>query len=147
MDSFNRDWQRWFPGGKDEKPAPPAPGGWTGSRILLILAGVFALFIFLNVAKGFYTEWLWFSSLGYNSVYATILKTKLLLFFSAAGIFCLMFLGSLVLAARLSPGGEVHFWPWAVAGRLQQVAKLNLILGTVLPPKRIPLLKLELKIV
>ncbi len=132
MDSFNRDWQSWFPGGKDEKPASPTPGGWTTSRVLLVLAGAFALFILANIAKGFYTEWLWFSSLGYSSVYVTILTTRLLLFFLAAVIFCLMFFGSLVLAARLSPSGEVHFWPWAVAGQLRHVAKVNVILGTVL---------------
>ena len=132
MDSFNRDWQSWFPRGKEEKPAPPAPGGWTTSRVLLLLGGAFTLFILLNVAKGFYTEWLWFSSLGYSSVYATILKTKLLLFFSAAVIFCLMFFGSMLLARRTSPDKKVHLWPWAVAGQLQKVARLNLILGTAL---------------
>jgi len=36
-------------------------------KVFLILAGALALFILLNILKGFYTEWLWFSSLDYSS--------------------------------------------------------------------------------
>ncbi|GAH71858.1 unnamed protein product, partial [marine sediment metagenome] len=84
------------------------------------------------MSKGFYTEWLWFNSLGYGSVYATILKTKVLLFFSAAIIFAILFLGNLVLATRLAPKTEAHFWPWAIVRQLQSILKLNVILGTAL---------------
>ena len=132
MDSFDRQWQRWFPEGGDKKPEPPPEGGWTTSRVILILAGLLILFILVNIAKGFYTEWLWFSSLGYGSVYATILKTKLLLFFSAAIIFAILFLGNLVLATRLAPKTEAHFWPWAIVSRLQRILRVNVILGTAL---------------
>jgi len=71
--------------------------------VFLVLGGVLALFILISIAKGFYTEWLWFSSLDYGSVYTTILQTKVLLFFSAAIIFCALFLGNFVLATRLAP--------------------------------------------
>ena len=71
--------------------------------MLLILAGVLVLFIIINIAKGLYTEWLWFKSLDYGTVYATILKTKVLVFFSAAIVFCILFLGNLVLATHLAP--------------------------------------------
>jgi len=130
MDSFNREWQRWFPGEEKEgAPAPPQPGGKT-SGVLLALVGVFILFILLNVAKGFYTEWLWFSSLDYGSVYTTILKTKVLVFFLAAVIFCLLLLGNLVLAARLVPKSDGSFWPWAIVRPLQRVLRWGVILGT-----------------
>ena len=76
MDSFSRDWQRWFPEDKDKEPAPPRHGR-AASRVILVLVGLLVLFILLNIIKGFYTEWLWFSSLGYGSVYAIILKTRL----------------------------------------------------------------------
>jgi len=129
LSSFDyRKWQRWFPESGDEKPVQHrhTPG------IILIMAIVLALFIVLNIAKGFYTEWLWFSSLGYGSVYTTILKTKVLIFFSAAIIFCILFLGNLILATRLAPKTEAHFWPWAIASRIQPTLKLSVILGTAL---------------
>jgi len=100
--------------------------------VLLILAGALALLILLNISKGLYTEWLWFNSLGYGSVYATILKTKVLIFFSAAIIFGILFLGNLVLATRLAPQTEPSFWPWAIVRRLQPILRLNVILGTAL---------------
>ena len=132
LDSFDRQWQRWFPEDKGEKPVPPARQGWTTARVLLILAGALTLFILINTSKGWYTEWLWFSSLGYGSVFATILKTKVLIFFSAAIIFGILFLGNLVLATRLAPKTEAHFWPWAIVRQLQPILKLNVILGTAL---------------
>ena len=133
MDSFDRQWERWFPPEKKgEKPAAPAKHDGASGRVFLILAGVLALFIFLNISKGVYTEWLWFSSLGYGSVYTIILKTKVLVFFSAAIIFCILFLGNLVLATRLAPKTEVHFWPWAIVRPLQKILRWNVLLGTAL---------------
>ena len=132
LDSFERQWQRWFPEDRDKEPAPPARRRWTATRIFLILAGVLVLFIILNISKGFYSEWLWFSNLGYGSVYTTILKTKVMLFFSAAIIFCILFLGNLVLATRLASKTEAHFWPWSVANQIQKRLRLGVILGTAL---------------
>jgi len=131
LDSFDKQWQRWFPEDKSgQTPPSERRGGGTG-RVLWILAGVVVLlFILLNITKGFYTEWLWFSNLGYGSVYATILKTKILVFFCAAIIFCVLFLGNLVLAARLVPKREAHFWLWALASWLQRRIKWGVILGT-----------------
>jgi len=100
--------------------------------VLLILAGALILFIVINIAKGLYTEWLWFNSLGYDSVYTTILKTKVLVFFSAAIIFCVFFLGNLVLATRLAPKSRANIWPWAIVRQLQQVSRLSIVIGTAL---------------
>ena len=132
LNSFDRQWQRWFPEDKGKEPAPPAKRGWTTARVFLILAGALTLFILINIAKGWYSEWLWFNSLGYGSVYTTILKTKVLVFFSAAFIFGILFLGNLVLATRLAPKTEPSFWPWAIVRRLQPILRWNVILGTVL---------------
>ena len=131
MNSFDRQWQRWFPENRDEKPVPP-PGRGHISKVVIIIAIAVALFIALNVLKGIYTEWLWFNSLGYGSIYTTILKTRVLIFFSAAIIFCILFLGNLLLATRLTPGSEAHFWPWDIVRRLQRVSKTGVILGTTL---------------
>jgi len=127
LDSFDRQWQRWFPEDRAEKPTRRK---WTVTRVFSILAGVLVLFILLNILKGFYTEWLWFGSLGYGSVYTTILKTKLAVFFSAAVIFCVLFLGNLVLAARLAPKADQHFWPWATVHRAEKLLRVTVILGT-----------------
>jgi len=132
LSSFDyRKWQQWFPEGGDEKRVGPVLRGRTVG-IVLILAAVLAIFILLNIAKGFYTEWLWFSSLGYGSVYATILKSRALIFFCAAIAFCLFFGGNLVLAMRLAPKSGSSFWPWAIVGRLQPLLGLGFILGTAL---------------
>jgi len=102
------------------------------TSIISILAGLLILFILISVAKGFYTEWLWFSSLGYGTVYTTILKTRVLVFFLAAIIFSILFLGNLVLATRLVPKTETSLWPWAIVRRLQPMLRLSVILGTAL---------------
>ncbi|MBN1374859.1 MAG: UPF0182 family protein [Dehalococcoidia bacterium] len=114
MDSFEGQWQRWFPQNEGEKAAPPVKRKSTTTIVFLALAVVFAIFILLDIAKNFYTEWLWFSSLSYGNVYTTILQTRLLLFFSAAIVFFLLFFGNFALAARLTPKETVRAWPWAM---------------------------------
>jgi uncharacterized membrane protein (UPF0182 family) len=134
LDDFSRQWQRWFPEDEEAKKKKPPPSRrwpviW---KVLAIIAGVIVLYIIFNIFKGIYTEWLWFDSLGYGSVYTTILKTKVLIFFVAAIIFCLLFLGNLVLATRLAPQTEAKFWPWALVSRIQKMLRWNVILGTVI---------------
>jgi len=82
--------------------------------------------------KGLYTEWLWFDSLDYGSVYTTILTTKILLFFCGAITFCLLFLGNLMLATRLAPKAKAQLWPWVIVDRLQRLSKWSIIAGTAL---------------
>jgi len=132
LNSFDyRKWQRWFPASRAQEPAQRVRRGRT-TKVIIILAAVVVLFIVLSILRGFYTEWLWFSSLGYSSIYVTILKSRVLIFFSAAAIFCILFLGNLVLAARLVPKTEAHFWPWTLVPQLQRQVKLGTILGTTL---------------
>jgi uncharacterized membrane protein (UPF0182 family) len=99
---------------------------------MLILAGALTLFIIINVGKGFYTEWLWFDSVEYGSVYTTILKTKVLIFFSAAVLFFILFLGNLMLATRLTPRSEARIWPWALVRPLEKILKITIITGVAL---------------
>ncbi|MFC1912931.1 UPF0182 family protein [Chloroflexota bacterium] len=135
MDSFDRQWERWFPPEGNKEPSKPSAknnGTSNTTRVFIILAGALALFILISVLKGFYTEWLWFSSLSYGSVYTTVLKTKMLVFFSAAIIFAIVFLGNLVLATHLAPKTETHFWPWAIVRPLQKLLRWNVLLGTAL---------------
>ena len=133
MSSFDyRQWQRWFTEDRDGEAASPAKGGWLTSRVLLLVLGALALFILLNISKGLYSEWLWFSNVGYGSVYATILVTKVLVFFIAALVFCLLFVGNLLLAMRLVPKSGSNFLPWAIVRQLQPILRWNVVLGTAL---------------
>ncbi|MFC1949911.1 UPF0182 family protein [Chloroflexota bacterium] len=132
MDSFDRQFQRWFSEDRDRKSEGTTRGTRIGSIVLIVVGAVIALFILLSILKGFYTEWLWFSSLGYGSVYTTILKTKVLIFFIAASIFCVLFLGNLVLATHMVPKTEAHFWPWTIARQLQSMLMWGVILGTII---------------
>jgi len=70
---------------------------------LIIIGGIILLFIALAVWKSIYTDWLWFGSLGFSSVYTTILTTRLWLFFAGSFIFLIILLPNLFLARRLSP--------------------------------------------
>lgn len=99
--------------GKEGRPPPETPKtkkrpsavrGWLIAFGIIIL-----LFIIIATGKGIYTEWLWFGSLGFSSVYTTILTTKLWLFFAGAAVFLALLLINLFLARRLSPasGGSI----------------------------------------
>ncbi|MBN2239056.1 MAG: UPF0182 family protein [Dehalococcoidales bacterium] len=126
MDSFERQWQRWFP--EDNKKTS---GSKKASRIIWIIGIIIGLFIILNVGKGFYAEWLWFNDLGYSSVYATVIGTRVLVFFVAAVIFALLFGSNILLATRLVPKMDNTLLPWQIVKRLQPVLKLVIIMTTV----------------
>jgi uncharacterized membrane protein (UPF0182 family) len=132
LDSFDKQWQRWFPEDSDKKSKSERKRRWTAKRILLILAGLLILFIFLSILKGFYTEWLLFSHLDYGDVYTTVLKTKVLIFFIAAIFFSVLFLGNLILATRLVPKADSSLLPWAIVRRLQPILKRIIIFVTIL---------------
>ncbi len=75
-------------------------------RWLIIIGTLVFLFIIAAIGRGIYTEWLWFDSLGFSSVYTTILTTKLWLFAAGAFVFLMLLLSNLFLARRLSPVSE-----------------------------------------
>ncbi len=128
MSSFEKNWQRWFPEHKDGETVK-SKNRRRGNKKILIPMLLFVIFIILSVGKGLYSEWLWFNSLSYGSVYVTILKTKVLLFFAAAAIFAAIFLANLVLATRLSPKGKTALWPWALLEGELASLKVAMIMG------------------
>lgn len=65
---------------------------------ILMVAGIIILF----VGVGIYTDYLWFSELDYASVFLTILKPKIALFFGATAFFILLALPNLYLISKNS---------------------------------------------
>ncbi|MFQ6122543.1 MAG: UPF0182 family protein [Dehalococcoidales bacterium] len=83
---------------------PPKKGRFSPIRWWLIIIGTLVfLFVITAIGKGIYTEWLWFDSLGFSSIYTTILTTKLWLFAVGAFVFLALLVSNLFLARRLSP--------------------------------------------
>ncbi|MFC9788589.1 UPF0182 family protein [Rhodococcus sp. NPDC127528] len=67
------------------RPAGGLPSLSRRSRILLLLA-VLALagLVFIPLVVDLYTDWLWFGEVGYRSVWATVLATRVLIFLAVA---------------------------------------------------------------
>ncbi|MEM9564199.1 MAG: UPF0182 family protein, partial [Actinomycetota bacterium] len=70
---------------------------------LVVVAALFVLFLSANGVASFYTDWLWYDTLGFGQVWTTTLGTRLLL----AAVFSLLFFsllwGNLFLADRIKP--------------------------------------------
>lgn len=124
MSQFNRQWQRWYEEADVSKDRGPVQRGNSSYRTYIIIAVIIALFIIASISKGIYTEWLWFDSTGYSTVYTTVLGTRTLLFFSVAIIFFAFFAGNLLLASRLAPRTKLN----SILPRF----KIPLIIGAIL---------------
>lgn len=61
------------------------------------------LLLFGRFFAGFYTDYLWFDSVGRAGVFSTVLRAKLLLFFMFGGVFVAIAVLNLVIADRLAP--------------------------------------------
>ncbi|MBI2865207.1 MAG: UPF0182 family protein [Chloroflexi bacterium] len=77
---------------------------WAGGILLVI-------FVLWAVFSGIYTEWTWFDSLGFASVYRTILLTQVYVFLAATAVFSLAMIANLLLARKLSSRGDLWFIP------------------------------------
>ncbi|HVE17621.1 MAG TPA: UPF0182 family protein [Ilumatobacteraceae bacterium] len=74
-------------------------------RIALIAVAVIivGLLLFGRFFAGFYTDYLWFDSVGRAGVFSTMLRSKLLMFFLFGGTFVALAILNLVIADRLAP--------------------------------------------
>ena len=99
-------------------PRRPPRGSNPGrGRTWLVVGGV-VLFILITSLRGiasFYTDYLWFDSLGRSEVWQGVLGAKLALSIIFTGAFFLLMWVNLVIADRLAPafrpagpGGGVH---------------------------------------
>lgn len=99
---------------------PPGLGNWLRWLAVAILA--LLLFIGLAVARGIYVDWIWFRSLGYSSIFVTILVTRLWLFAVGAAVFAALAAPNVYLAFRFSRGGVLPSIPLGIAQWLRKVA-------------------------
>jgi len=115
VSQLQRDFERWF--GEGSRGSRTSRKG-RGARGGIIVAAVILLLIIIgSVAKTIYTEWLWFNTLGYESVYTTIITTRIWLFAAGAAVFTAIFISSILAASKLAPraeasGAAVTFLPF-----------------------------------
>lgn len=76
------------------------------ARSAKVVAGIALLVVILFGRKAlrFWSEWLWFQSLGYESVFTTQLTTKIALGVLVGAVFFALVYGNMALARKLSPG-------------------------------------------
>jgi uncharacterized protein len=68
--------------------------------VAVVLVGVL---LFGRFFAGFFTDYLWFDSVGRAGVFSTVLRSKLLMFFLFGGTFVALAILNLVIADRLAP--------------------------------------------
>ncbi len=79
----------------------------TRLRLWTTLIIAFVLFLLLRFGVTMYTDWLWFQSLNFQSVYLTSLLARVAVFFGAGVPFAIVFAGNLILARWFSTRGEL----------------------------------------
>lgn len=80
------------------------PAGQSLRGQIIIVAVLGALFLAGDLAVGaisFYTDWLWFSSLGYESAFLTVVQAKVATFLVAALAFFVLALANLMIARTI----------------------------------------------
>ena len=87
------------------EPAPRAPaGGQQRSRALIgTIVVLIAAFFLVSVFTGVWTDRLWFSSVGYSSVFTKVLGTKVLLFLVFGLLMAVVVGANVVVAYRFRP--------------------------------------------
>ena len=101
-------------------------------RWLTAVGAVVFLFIIATIGKGIYTEWLWFDSLAFGSVYTTILTTRLWLFFAGALVFLVLLLSNLFLARRLSPPGGDNVFIGQGVVVVRRILDIGILISAIL---------------
>ena len=79
---------------------------WSSRSVRWVAAGTLVLFLIIGLSwgKSVYTDWLWFDSLGYVSVFRKILTTRIWLFFASAAIFAVLLVPNIYLVFRFTRG-------------------------------------------
>ncbi|MEZ4616911.1 MAG: UPF0182 family protein [Caldilineaceae bacterium] len=91
----------WIPPQRTANPEVPE---FNGRRLLWILVPLFIL-IFFNRIISFYTDWLWYQSLNFSSVFLTRLWSQFGLFAAVAAAFWIFLAVNIIIARRIEPRG------------------------------------------
>jgi len=93
-----------------------------------LIAGIIASLILLNWLIHVYTDLLWFDHLGFQSVFTTILTTRVLLLLLGAGVFATVAVFNIYLTYRFGRGPEIS----PVSTETLKALRPLIILGIVL---------------
>src|SRR4051794_24908843 len=81
---------------------PPGAQRVVALMRVLLLSAIAGILLLAMLTVGYYTDWLWFESLGFGSVYATVLLTQVAIFLVAALSFFVLLALNVLLARRLA---------------------------------------------
>ena len=98
------------------------------ARIAVAVAALVLVILALYVAKGIYTDWLWFDGMGFLSVFTKILVMRVWLFFAGALLAVALLLVNLYIAYRFSRGESTLALPQEVF----KLARIGIIGGVAL---------------
>ena len=87
-------------GSAPRKPLPPPERTPRFNRLLLLAIAAILVLFSLGTLASFYTDWLWFDSLGYRDIFTTQLLTRLIVFVIAFAVASLIIVGNWWLARR-----------------------------------------------
>jgi uncharacterized membrane protein (UPF0182 family) len=104
-ENLQREGDDWIPP-DDQSPREPGEPGVNPRRWLWILIPLL-IFLFFNRILGFMTDYVWYESLGFTSVFTTRVYASLGLFVVAALFFWLFLAINVLLARRMEPHGLV----------------------------------------
>ena len=97
-------------------------------RVGLGIIAFILVVVALSVAKGVYTDWLWFDGLGYLDVYRKILGMRIWLFFGGTLVVAMLLLANLYIVYRFCWGDSIL----PVPPELLRLARLGIIFGVAL---------------
>lgn len=89
-----------------EDNAPRRRGRFSVPGRVILVVGVVAFFVLLTSLRGiasFYTDYLWFNSLGFTSIWRGVLGAKIVLTLIFGGVFFVLMWGNLMIADRIAP--------------------------------------------
>ncbi len=122
-------------GGGDDprRPLPPPESAPRFNRWLLLSIVAILILFSLGSLASFYTDWLWFDSLGYRDIFTTQLLTRLVVFAIAFVVGALLIVGNWWLARRnalrdTSPIAELNLLKSSSAGWIIVLVGLGLSL-------------------
>ena len=126
------------PGATTPMPLPNLRRWVKWGIVILVLI---LLFVALNAAKGFYTDWLWFEAIGFRPVFSKILVLRIWLFAAGAAFFLTFITANIYVAYRFARGPSTLPVPpdlynvirnGSVAGVVAIIAITSIVFGAVI---------------